>query len=211
MATKKKESTELRLGFNKVDGKSQLVRFSHANLFAWKMNPQSKKEAASVEVWIPKQHTADIELARAAVAAQIAEYKRLYGDPGPEFHNPLIDGDTAVDQKGKPKPRPGVYIISAKILRYAHDGTENDLPDVRGTARDPETNKLLRISAKDMKSGDWGRISINLSCFEQGKGGVGAYLNTVQKVRNGDPLSSRKTGDEVFGDYDDEEEDDPLA
>lgn len=213
MATdpKKKQSTELKLGANKgPDGKFQLVRFSHANVFSWRMNPQSKKEQASVEVWIPKEHTADVELAKKAVDAQIAEYKRLYGEPGPEFHNPLIDGDKAVDQKGKPKPRPGVWLISAKVLRYDAQGNENPLPDVRGTARDPETNKLLRIASKDMKSGDWGRISVNLSCFDTGKGGIGAYINSIQKVRTGEALSSRKTADDEFGGYDDEE-DDPLS
>lgn len=52
-------------------------------------------------------------------------------------------------------------------------------------------------------------MSVNLKFFVEGKGGIGVYLNNLQKVQDGDPLGSRRTASQEFEDYDDE--DDPLA
>lgn len=215
MTTEKRPSTSILLGGNafEKDGKKikELVRFSHLNVFAWKLNKESGKEQASVEVWIPKEHTHDVKLLRDAIAEQTALYKKAFGEPGPKFWNPMQDGDTRVDQKGKPKTVPGHYVISAKVLRFQRDGTENTLPEVRGIMKDAQ-GKLVKLSSAHAKSGDYGRISLNLACYDKSAGGVGAYINFLQKVRDGEPLGNRRSADDELAGYDDDEDDiDPLS
>ena len=108
----------------------------------------------------------------------------------------------------KPRPVPGHWLVSAKTLAKNKDGTDNDPPGVVGTERD-EDGELKSLTASQVKSGDWGRVSVNLKFFTEGKGGIGVYLNNLQKVQDGDPLGSRRTASQEFDDYDDE--DDPLA
>lgn len=212
METKKRESTTVKLGTHKAaDGSKQLVRFNHVHLHAWRVNTQSKKEEASVQFMVPKTHVKDYEALQAAVATELAAYKKVDGEPGPEFHFPVRDGDKFTDSKGRPKPIPGHWVLSAKVYKFRKDGQENALPEVVGISRD-DNGKLIPIGSSGIKSGDWGRASLNFSFYTQGKGGIGVYINSVQRVQAGEALSNRRTASDDFGDYDDEDDAvDPLA
>lgn len=208
--TEKLKSTPVKLGVAKTaDGKPKLVRFSHLHVFKPHLNTESRKTEYSVQLWIPKTNTEDKAALDAAIAEQLAAYKKADGEPGPEFHHPLKDGDTLKDKKGRAKPVPGHWVISAKTAATNEDGTPTEPPGVVGTERGAD-GKLKPLTSSQAKSGDYGRVSVNLKFFTKGKGGIGVYLNNLQKVQDGEALGGgkRDAADE-FDDYSDEE--DPLA
>lgn len=206
MTTVKHQSSNVRLGTTK----GKLVRFSHLHVFKPHRNQESGKDEYSTQIWIPKENVEDKAALDAAYAEQLAAYKKKDGEPGPKFHHPIKDGDTLKDRKGKPKLVPGCWVISAKTAAYEEDGTLREPPGAVGVERGAD-GKPLPLRADQIKSGDWGRASINLNFFIKGDGGIGVYLNGVQKVRAGDPLGSRRSASDEFADYEDEVEDDPLA
>lgn len=202
MSDKKFTASQVRLGTTK--GKP--VRFSHLHVFKPHLNQESKKEEYSVQLLIPKENVEDKAALDAAYAEQLANYKKVDGEPGPKFHNPIKDGDKLTDKKGRPKPIPGFWVVGAKTAAKEEDGTVKEPPGVVGTTRDA-AGQLLPLTEKQIKSGDWGRASINLKFFTKGDAGVGVYLNSLQMTRVGESLGSRKSAAEEFGDYDDEDED----
>ena len=202
MANQKYAASQVRVGTTK----NKPVRFSHLHVFKPHLNTQSKKEEYSVQLLIPKENVEDKAALDAAYAEQLAYYKKVDGDPGPDFHNPIKDGDKIVDKKGKPKPIPGMWVVSAKTNAKEDDGSIKDPPGVVGTTRDA-AGELLPLTEKQIKSGDWGRASLNFKFFTKGDAGVGVYLNSLQMTRVGESLGGRKSAAEEFGDYDDEDED----
>lgn len=207
MATKEKDkATTVKLGAEK--GKP--VRFSHLHVFTPHRNTESDKDEYSVQLWIPKENEADVAAIKAAIAEQIALYTKSEGKPGQKFHNPLKDGDTLTDKRGNPKPVPGHWVLGAKTAAFEKDGTPTEPPGVVGTERD-ENGRLKPLTSKQVKSGDWGRASVNLKYFVKGDCGVGAYLNSIQKTKDGEPLGGRRSAADEFDDYEDDDEEDPLG
>jgi len=183
------------------------VRFSHLHVFKPHLNTESNKEEYSVQLWIPKENSEDKAALDAAYEEQRALYVKHEGKPGPEFHSPIKDGDKITDKKGNPKPVPGMWVVSAKTAAYEQDGTLVDPPQVAGTERD-EKGALKLLSSSQVKGGDWGRASINLKFFGKGKGGVGVYLNSLQKTRDGEALGGgRRSAADEFADFDDNDDD----
>lgn len=203
MATEKPQATNVILG--KEKGKP--VRFSHLHVFKPHLNTESGKEEYSVQLWIPKENKADYAALTSAYEEQKAQYLKHEGKTGPEFHNPIKDGDKITDKKGNPKPVPGCWVVGAKTAAFDNDGELVNPPEVAGTERD-EKGALKLLTASQVKSGDWGRASINLKFFVKGKGGVGVYLNSLQKVRDGEALGGgRKSASNEFADFEDEDDD----
>jgi hypothetical protein len=203
MATDKIPPSNVKLGTKA--GKP--VRFSHLHVFKPHLNTQSKKLEYSTQVWIPKTNVEDYKALCAARDEQLAHYKKVDGEPGPAFRDPIQDGEKIVDKKGKPKPVPGHWVISTKTAAFDEDGEKFDPPGSVGLERDSE-GRLKPLTSSQFKSGDWGRVSINLKFYTKGDHGIGAYLNNLQKTKDGDPLGGghRSAADE-FADYEDEDED----
>jgi hypothetical protein len=211
-AKDKPQATVVKLGgaVNPKTKAKKLVRFSHLHVFRPHLNQESKKEEYSVQLWIPKENIEDKALLDAAWDEQVKAYELVDGERGPEFHCPIKDGDKLVDKKGKPKPVPGHWVVSAKTLAFNKDGSPNDPPGVVGIERDAN-GELIPLKSGQVKSGDWGRVSVNFRFFTEGKGGVGVYLNNLQKVVDGEPLGGgRVSAAQDFDDYDDEQPD-PLG
>ena len=63
---------------------------------------------------------------------------------------------------------------------------------------------LGRIGEDDIKSGDYGRISINLFTFGVKKKakskGIGIGMGNIQKLKDGEPLGNTRSADDDFGD-----------
>jgi len=183
-----------------------LCRFSYLHALTPKENKQNGKNEYSVVALIPKT-SPDGEAIRKIIdelknETWLSKGKRL----PPKFWNPLRDGDTDCKQNGDPygPECAGHYIVSAKR-------DDKKAPDVVGTMRDAE-GKLIRLTDKQIKSGDYGRISINLSAYTKGDSGVGAYINNIQLVTQGEALGGGADADDDFGSYDDDEGGyDPLA
>lgn len=202
MAEKKVKGIKVILGATK--GKP--VRFSYLHVHEAQLNSESGNMEFSVAAMIPKENTEDVKAVQAAIESLkkqiwLDEKKKL----PPQFWNPLKDGDNDSKQNGDPFPEEykGHYILNCK-------SGEDSPPNVVSTTRD-DKGKFLPIAKNQIKSGDWGRIGINLAGYTKGTGGVGAYLTSVQLTRQGDPLSSQRSAEDDFGDFDDEDEVDPLA
>jgi hypothetical protein len=184
------------------------VRFSYLNVHEAKLNTESDKMEFSVAAMIPKGNVEDVKAVRDAIEAQkkaiwFDEKKKL----PPQFWYPLKDGDEDTKQNGDPLPEEykGHWILNCKT-------GEDSQPNVVGTTRD-EKGKFVPLAKNEIKSGDWGRIGINIKGYVKGTGGVGAYLTSVQLTAKGDPLSSHSSAEDDFGDFDDDGdgEVDPLG
>jgi hypothetical protein len=201
--TEKTKASQLVLG--KAKGKP--VRFSHLHVHVPHLNTESNKREYSVQIWIPKENVEDKATLDAAYAEQLEAYTKLEGKPGKEWHNPIKDGDKIEDKKGNARPVPGCWVIGAKSAGYDDEGAVRNPPAVVGTERGLD-GELKPLTSSQIKSGDWGRVSINLKFFTKGRTGVGVYLNSLQKVKDGEALGGgRKSATEEFGDFDDEDED----
>jgi len=213
-AAEKIEAT--KVVFGTTPGK--LVRLGYLHAHRPHTNSESGFDEYGVQIMIPK---ANVEDYKAAVAA-FEEQKKLFFPKGqlpPKFHNPIKDGDKDVNQKGKPLNVPGFWLIAAKTSAYEmlpgtrqQDKTRPTTPPgVVGTTKDTD-GKLKSLSEREIKSGDWGRVSVNFKGYTTGDSGVGVYLNNIQKVQDGEPMSSRKSAADEFADFaSDADEFDPLS
>jgi Protein of unknown function (DUF2815) len=203
----KPKATTLVLGKEK----DELVRFSYLHVFKPHLNQQSKRHEYSLQVLIPKTSKKTYEAIKQAVDEQMKLW--FPKTKPPKLHYPIKDGDTDVNQKGEKINVPGYWVVSAKTDAYERvPGTTNEdmgkpiaEPDVVGTTKDAN-GKLKRLGSSDVKSGDWGRVSVNVKGYTTGDGGVGVYLNTLQLVREGEALgSSNRDADAAFSEFEDED------
>jgi Protein of unknown function (DUF2815) len=222
MTAEKHEATTVVLG--KTPGK--LVRFSYLHVFRPHLNKESGRSEYSVQIMIPKANTEDV----AAIKAAIAEQEKILWPKGnlpPKYQYPLKDGDTHKSQKGEDRSVPGHWLLTSKTDAYPRVKGSNDEdktapvnppPEVAGTTRGTELGpngkpKLELLTESQVKSGDWGRVSVNVKSYTTGNTGTSAFLNSLQKVQTGEPLGNgRRSAASEFDDYDDtDESDDPLA
>ena len=169
------------------------VRLSYVNLFeARKMKDTDKDAKYSTTILIPKntvdgQKTiANIKLAIQKAAEKGAQ-KHFGGRVPTAVNHTLRDGDTEVDDLGDLKKIKNPELAGNMYMRLS----SKFAPKVLNAQRQEIINPL------DIYSGAWGRVS--LTCFAysgDGKRGVSALLNNVMMTRDGDPLTSRLTGDE---------------
>jgi hypothetical protein len=181
----------------------KLVRFSHLNAHTPRQDKFSKepKLQYSCAFLIPKTNVEDVKAIRAAVAdclkAEFTDKKK----PIPPGHwNPLRDGDKDTKEDGTAygDEVKGHYLINSK--------TSEDYPPVVVSTTKGADGKLLRIGKADIKSGDWGRAEITLYGYNFKAGGVGAGLNKVQLVQEGESLGgSGGSADDAFGQFEDED------
>jgi Protein of unknown function (DUF2815) len=216
MSAEKHEATTVVLGKTK----GRLVRFSFLHVFRPHLNKESGRSEYSVQILIPKANVEDVAAIKDAIAAQ---EKILWpkGNLPPMYQYPLKDGDTHKSQKGEDRSVPGHWILTSKTDAYPRtkDGKDEDKtgglkppPEVAGTTRGAD-GKLELLTESQVKSGDWGRVSVNVKSYTTGNTGASAFLNSLQKVQTGEPLGNgRRSAASEFDDYDDaDEQDDPLA
>lgn len=108
---------------------------------------------------------------------------------------PLRDGDLEWEEKEAPHLK-GCWFFNC---------SSKQKPDVVGTTRDIE-NKLERLGEDEIKSGDYGRVTIRFFGFTGKQKGVAAGLNNIQKLKDGESLGGKASAEEDFGDFDDEGE-----
>lgn len=169
------------------------VRLSYVNLFeARKFKDTDKEPKFSVTILIPKT-TPDGQRTIAAIKAAIQKaaekgaQKHFGGRVPTNVNNTLKDGDTEVDDLGDLR---NIKNPELKNHMYMRLSTKFP-PKVLNAQRQEILNPL------EVYSGAWGRVS--LTCFAysgEGKRGVSALLNNVMMTRDGEPLTSRLTGDE---------------
>lgn len=204
------------------------VRFSFANFFVPKIDDENKidkktgkpAEFYSCQVILPKADKAAKEAIDSAV--KVAAAAKLGDKKIPStWKLPLRDGDEEADEKGehlkgcwffncKAKGRPAVV----GTRKYTEDDVatwdaENEHETSEFKARNrPKVGKLVKLTEEDIKSGDYGRVSVDFYYFENDSKGIAVGLGNVQKLKDGESLGGTRTSaDDDFGDLEDGFED----
>ena len=161
-----------------VTGKARL---SYVNLFQPRAQNEGQEPKYSVCVLVPKTDTATVNKIKAAIEAAKEAGKPTWGGKVPPgLKVPLRDGDTA---RATPEYK-GHWFINA---------TSKQRPQVVDASVQPI------LSADEVYSGCYGRVSINFYAYNQnGNRGVAAGLGNVQKVADGEPLSGRSRAEDDF-------------
>lgn len=172
------------------------TRWSYVN--AWE--PKSINGGApkySVSLIIPKSDTKTIEKIQAAIQAAYDEGQDKLKGNGKSvpalsvLKTPLRDGDAE---------RPDDEAYADSYFINANSGTA---PGIVDADRQPILDR------SEVYSGVYGRASINFYAFNSnGNKGIACGLNTLQKIKDGEPLGGKSRAEDNF---DTEEDDDFLS
>ena len=172
------------------------TRWSYVN--AWE--PKSINGGApkySVSLIIPKSDTKTIEKIQAAIQAAYDEGQDKLKGNGKSvpalsvLKTPLRDGDAE---------RPDDEVYADSYFINANSGTA---PGIVDADRQPILDR------SEVYSGVYGRASINFYAFNSnGNKGIACGLNTLQKIKDGEPLGGKSRAED---DFDTEEDDDFLS
>jgi hypothetical protein len=157
------------------------VRLSYVNVFEPRAGMNGGDPKYSVCVLIPKSDTATVNKVKAAIEAAKEAGKATWGGKVPPgVKVPLRDGDTERDSA----EYKGHWFINANSKQQ---------PGVV----DAQLNPIM--SKGEVYSGVYGRVSLNFYAYSQsGNKGVGAGLQNVQKLADGEPLSGRSRAEDDF-------------
>lgn len=172
------------------------TRWSYVN--AWE--PKSINGGApkySVSLIIPKSDTKTIEKIQAAIQAAYDEGQDKLKGNGKSvpalsvLKTPLRDGDAE---------RPDDEAYADSYFINANSGTAPGLVDA---------DRQPILDRSEVYSGVYGRASINFYAFNSnGNKGIACGLNTLQKIKDGEPLGGKSRAED---DFDTEEDDDFLS
>lgn len=164
------------------------VRASYAHLFQPHAMPGSTDAKYQVTLLIPKSDTATLNTIYTEMErAKQAGLQKVFGGAMPPVINyPVYDGDGA-----RPNGEPfGEECKGHMVLR----ASSREKPAVVDIHVQPILNPA------EMYSGCYIRASIDFFAYSQsGNRGIGCGLNAVQKVSDGEALTSRVTAEEAFG------------
>lgn len=198
--SKKVDPTRITLG--SVD---HPVRFSYAWVHEPKIDdkkidkktnePERKYQAM---ILIPKADKTAKPMIEAAVRA--AADTKVPGKEIPRAWSiPLRDGDEECDEKGDVVK--GHWFLNCSSKRK---------PDIAGTKKN-DSGKLVRLGQEEMidgnpvffeklKSGDYGRVTLNFYYFENETKGIAVGLNNIQLLKVGESLGGTSSADSDFDD-----------
>lgn len=168
------------------------VRLSFVNLFKPRAQEEGQEPKYSVCILIPKDDKETVAKIKSAIDASKTKGTDSWGGKVPAgLKLPLRDGDLERDSA---EYKGHWFINSTSKLK----------PIVVGTERDIE-GRLVPLSENDVYSGCYARVSLNFFPYNQkGNKGVGAGLNNVQKVADGEALSGRGNADSDFSSSDED-------
>lgn len=166
-----------------------VVRLSYANVWQPK-SINGGDEKYSVSLIIPKSDKKTIADINKAVDAAIKEGVGKFGGKIPNktaLKLPLRDGDAERDDEAYKDS----YFVNAN---------STTAPQIVDTRVQPILNR------DEVYSGCFARVSITLYAFNSnGNRGIACGLGNIQKVADGDPLSSRSTAEDDFTSLEDED------
>lgn len=197
MADKKQPATRVTLGSPEFP-----VRFSYIALF----QPKEAKDDAgetvrddsgvavkkfSAQIRIPKKDKVGHAACLAAIEA--ARHEEFGDKKIANLKLPIRDGDEEWEEKDDESLK-GHWFFNC---------SSKQKPNVVGPKKDELTGKLELLGESDIKSGDYGRVSVNFFGFTGKQKGIGVGLGNVQKLKDGDPLGNQRSADDDFGDLED--------
>ena len=146
-----------------------MVRFSYLNVFEPRAMSPGDEPKYSTAILIPKKDKATLAKIEAAVKAAFelgkTKHKLL-----PNCKTPLHDGD---EEKPDDENYAGMMYLNAN---------NKSRPGVV----DADRNSI--IDKEEVYSGCWGKASLNFYAYSTGNKGIGAGLNGIQKLDEGDRL-----------------------
>ncbi len=164
------------------------VRLSYCHI--WEPYAQDPKDDPkySVTILIPKTDTATLNAIQAEMMAaeQQGVTSKWGGVRPPVVKNPLYDGD-GVRPSGEPfgEECRGHMVMTA---------SNKDQPSVVDLQVAPIMNR------SEVYSGCYARVSLNFFAYAaSGNKGIGCWLNGIQKIEDGEPLSGHVSAQEAFG------------
>lgn len=167
-----------------------VVRLSYANVWEPKAI-NGGDEKYSVSLIIPKSDKKTINAINAAVDAAIKEGGSKFGGKIPSksaLKLPLRDGD--IDREDDEAYRDSYFV-------NANSTTAPQIVDGR-------VQPIL--DRNEVYSGCYARVSINFYAFNSnGNRGIACGLGNIQKVRDGEPLSSRSNAEDDFTTLEDDD------
>jgi len=159
---------------------SELVRFSYVNLDQPKTAPGATEPKYSISVIIPKGNKKTMLAIKEAVEEAVKLGKEKHGNKWAAKKMPIRDGDTEREDEAYK----GAWFLNASNK-------------MRPGLVDANVQRIL--DPTQIKSGDWGCVSINFYPFNvNGNQGIGVSLNHVQKCKNGDALGSVTNAEDEF-------------
>lgn len=168
----------------------EICRFSYVNLVEAKLAPGATQPKFGLSLIIPKTNKKTIRAIEDAVAAAEEAGKDKFGKKWICKKTPLRDGD---------KEREDDAYANSFFL----NANSNNRPGMVNAKVQPI------LDPKEIKSGDWGNVSLNFYPFNvNGNSGIAVGLNHVQKVKDGEPLGSVTSAQDEFDEV--EFDDDPL-
>ena len=182
-----------------------LVRFSYANVWKPKEDDNGNKKY-SAALLFPKKNKnalkALIESINEAIKEGVDNGTFQGKNPGtfnkknsklPKFSWCLRDGEEKEDDNPEYE---GMMFLNASSKEAPLIG---------------DADRQEIVDEEDFYSGCWGRAAIVLFPFNtDGNMGIGAYLQSVQKLRDGEKLAGRESLDSAFADDIDEDEFDVI-
>lgn len=164
------------------------VRASYAHVFQPHAAPGSSDAKYSVTLLIPKTDTITLNSIYREIefAKQAGIQKTFGGVLPPVIKVPIYDGDGT-----RPNGEPfGEECRGHMVLR----ASSREQPSV------VDLNVQPILNPAELYSGCYIRASINFFAYNQsGNRGIGCGLDAVQKIEDGEPLTSRVTAAEAFG------------
>ena len=174
-----------------VTGKD--TRWSYANVWQPK-SINGGKPKYSVSLIIPKSDTVTVERIKAAIKAayEDGQFKLRDGrgniPPLEKLKTPLRDGD-------EDRPDDAAYRNS-----YFVNANSDMAPGI------VDVNRQDILDTSEVYSGVYGRAAINFYAYNtNGNKGIACGLQHLQKIRDGKPLGSRTSAEDVFDDFDDDD------
>ena len=168
------------------------VRMSYANVFEPKSINGSEPKY-SVSILIPKSDKATINKIKTAINKVMEEGKNSkWGGKIPKkLKTPLRDGD---EEREDDEAYADCFFINCNSTR-APKVVDKDLNPI--------------IDDEEFYSGCYGKVSITLFAFSSnGSNGIGAGLNNIQKLSDGERLAGGSSPEEDFGnDFEDDDDD----
>lgn len=157
------------------------------NVFKPRASESGGEPKYSVVAIIPKTNTVLVNKIKAGIKEAAQKGIDILGGKIPvNLKSPLRDGDND-PPGGNPRPElMGMFYITSSTL---------DQPLV------VDRNRQVIINPTELYSGCYGFVSMNLKAYSHKTGGkgIGAYLNGVQKSRDGEPLGFvKESAEEMF-------------
>jgi len=164
------------------------VRASYVNVFKPRLNDLSNKEEYSMVILIPKTDKKTVDALNDAIQEKVAA--KWGAKPPLKMRLPLRDGD---EEKPGDEAYENHYFMTVKT--YDRPGIiDRNMQDV--------------LDESEFISGDYCRCTINASAYDvKGNRGVSFWLNNVQILCKGEPLTSKARAINEFSQWTDDDDD----